>query len=73
VRLSAVLLLLSLAGIAGGAVLIGTWAVGTAIIADSLAVGVWALYHDDGKDAQPSVHAGPGTTLQAIFDKARAS
>jgi hypothetical protein len=73
VRLSIALLLASLAGVLGGAFLIGRWAVGAAIVADSAAVGVWALFHDDGQDAQPQVRAVPGSTLQAIFDRARAS
>jgi hypothetical protein len=46
VRLNAVLLALALAGIIGGASLIGTWAVGCAIIFDSALVGVWALLRD---------------------------
>jgi hypothetical protein len=34
------MLLCSLAGVLGGAALIGRWALGVAIIADSVAVGV---------------------------------
>lgn len=45
-RLNAVLLTLALTGIVAGAALIGRWAVGCAIIADSLAVGAWALLRD---------------------------
>ena len=72
-RLSAFLLVLSLLGVVGGAVLIGTWAVGCAVIFDSLAVGVWALLRDDG--AAPQVRELPGTggTLQQILERARAS
>lgn len=47
-RLPMVLLLCSLAGIMGGAALIGMWALGVAIVFDSLCVGCWALLHDDG-------------------------
>jgi hypothetical protein len=68
-RLSVVLLLLSLAGILGGAALIGTWALGLAVIADSVAVGVYALLRDDGGRAAPSVHEVP--TLASILEKAR--
>jgi len=39
VRLSVVLLLVSLAGVLGGAALIGLWALGLAVIADSAALG----------------------------------
>jgi uncharacterized membrane protein len=39
-------LLASLAGVVGGAALIGTWAIGLAVIADSV-FGVWyALFRD---------------------------
>ena len=70
-RLSVVLLLLSLAGIAGGAALIAPWALGLAIIADSAAVGVYALLRDDGRRPGPSVHEVP--TLAAVLERARAS
>jgi hypothetical protein len=68
-RLSVVLLLVSLAGILGGAALIGTWALGLAVIADSVAVGVYALLRDDGGRAAPSVHEVP--TLAQVLEKAR--
>jgi hypothetical protein len=68
-RLSVVLLLVSLAGVLGGAALIGLWALGLAIIADSVAVGVYALLRDDGRREAPSVHEVP--TLANIFDRAR--
>src|ERR1700719_2051053 len=71
-RLSAVLLACSLAGVIGGAALIGLWAVGAAVIFDSLAVGVFALQRDDGtgRDA-PSVHEVP--TLARVLERARRS
>jgi hypothetical protein len=71
VRRSAVLLLLvSLAGILGGAVLVGTWALGLAIMADSLLLGLWALFRDDGREAEPpSVHKV--ATLDTILERAR--
>ena len=71
-RLSVVLLLLSLAGVLGGAALIGLPALGGAVIFDSLCVGAWALFHDDGTEARPSVHEVPAT-LQQVLDRARAS
>jgi len=70
-RLPVVLLGASLLGVVAGAFLIGTWAVGCAIVFDSLCVGGWALFHDDGE--QPQVREVPGSTLQAVFDRARAS
>ena len=69
-RLSAVLLLLSLAGVLGGAALIGLPALGAAVIADSVAVGVYALLRDDGSRAAPSVHEVP-PTLENILERAR--
>jgi hypothetical protein len=70
-RQSVILLLCSLAGIMGGAALIGLWALGLAIIADSVAVGVYALLRDDEGRAAPSVHQVP--TLNQILERARAS
>jgi hypothetical protein len=70
VRVSAALLVVSLAGVLGGAALIGTWALGAAVIADSVAVGVYALLRDDGgRRAAPQVHEVP--TLASILEKAR--
>ena len=68
-RLSAVLLLLSLAGILGGAALIGLWALGLAVIADSVAVGAYALLREAGGRPAPSVHEVP--TLAQVLEKAR--
>ena len=57
-RLPLVLLAVSLLGVVGGAFLIGTWAVGCAVIFDSLALGAWAVWgYDDGKI--PQVHGVP--------------
>ena len=70
-RLSAVMLLCSLAGIIGGAALIGVWCVGLAIIFDSLAVGVFAWFRDDGKHAAPvQLRAVP--TLRDILEREQA-
>jgi len=72
-RLSVVLLLLSLAGVLGGAALIGLPALGGAVIFDSLCVGAWALFHDDGTGTRqmPGVHEVP--TLSQVLERARAS
>ena len=67
-RLSVVLLLLSLAGIMGGAALISLGALGLAIVADSVAVGVYALLREaDGRRAAPSVQ---DVSLPAILERA---
>jgi hypothetical protein len=68
-RLSVVLLLLSLAGVLGGGALIGPPALGGCLIFDSLAVGAWALLRDDGQRASPSVHEAP--TLAQVLERAR--
>lgn len=68
-RQSVVLLLCSLAGIMGGAALIGLWALGLAIVADSVAVGVYALLREDSGRAAPSVHEVP--TLANVLERAR--
>ena len=70
-RLSAALLLSSLAGIMGGAALIGLWALGLGIIVDSVAVGVYALLREDEDRPAPSVHDVP--TLAQVLERARAS
>jgi len=70
-RLPVVLLVASLLGVVGGAFLISKWAVGCAVVFDSLCVGGWALFHDDGE--QPQVREVPRTALETVFDRARAS
>jgi len=69
VRLSVVLLLLALAGVLGGGALIGLPALGGCLIFDSLLVGAYAWFRDDG--ARPPQQGD--TTLHAIFERARAS
>jgi hypothetical protein len=71
-RSSVLLLLCSIAGILGGAALIGRWALGVAIIADSVAVGVYALQRDDGQPAQPVVRSVQGS-VQSVLERARAA
>ena len=68
-RLSIALLLVSLAGVLGGAALIGMAALGAAVIFDSLCVGVWALARDDGLPG-PAEVSGP-LTVPAILERAR--
>jgi hypothetical protein len=71
VRLSVVLLLVSLAGVLGGAALIGMWALGLGIVADSVAVGVYALLRETEGRPEPSAHQVP--TLHQVLERARAS
>jgi hypothetical protein len=70
VRSSVLLLLCSLAGVLAGAALIGRWALGAALIADSVAVGVFALRRD--VPAAPAVHSVPGT-VASVLERARAA
>jgi hypothetical protein len=46
VRWSVVLFVLGLAGVVGGAALVGRWAVGCAVIADSVVLAVLAWMRD---------------------------
>ena len=67
-RLSAVLLVLALAGVLGGAAVIGLPALGGALIFDSLAVGVYALLRDDGKP--PLARPEPSlSVVQQLLDR----
>ena len=69
-RLSAVLLGISLLGVLAGGWLTGRLGFGLCVIADSVAVAVWALLRDDGKPAEPpQVHGVP--TLGEILARAR--
>lgn len=70
-RLSAVLLAASLLGVVAGASLIGPWAVGCAVIFDSVCVGLWALFHDDGTGAAVRELPGAGGTLHQVLERAR--
>jgi hypothetical protein len=74
VRLSWALLVLSLAGVVGGAALIGVWCIGCALIADSVAVGVFALLRDaEGRGGAPEAIRMPGAAVDVtdIFARAR--
>ena len=69
-RLSAVLLAISLLGILAGGWLTGRLGFGLCVIADSVAVGFLALRLDDGTGPQePQVHGVP--TLGEILARAR--
>lgn len=72
-RLSAILLCVSLAGVLAGGWLTGRLGFGLAVIGDSLAVGFWALRRDDGTGQQqePQVHGVP--TLGDVLERARRS
>ena len=71
-RLSAVLLVLSLLGVLAGGWLTGRLGFGLCVIADSVAVAAWALLRDDGAGrAEPSVHETP--TLYDVLERARRS
>ena len=70
-RLSAALLVLALLGVLAGGWLTGRLGLGLCVIADSLAVGAWALLHDDGAGEQPSAHEVP--TLREVLERARRS
>ena len=69
-RLSVALLGISLLGVLAGGWLTGRLGFGLCVIADSVAVGAWALLRDDGRDAGPQVHATP--TLYDVLERARA-
>jgi hypothetical protein len=71
VRLSVVLLGVSLLGILAGGWLTGRLGFGLCVIADSVAVGALALLRDDGKTAEPQVHGVP--TLGDVLERARRS
>jgi hypothetical protein len=69
-RSSVILLLLASIGVLLGGALIARWALGVCVIADSAAVAVFALLHDDGSTAQPSVHELRGT-VAGVLERAR--
>ena len=71
-RLSVCLLALSLAGIVGGAALIGRWALGLAIVVDSLLVGLWVLFRDTAPRREVPVD-GPPTLAQVLENARRAA
>lgn len=71
-RLSVVLLAASLLGVLAGGWLIGRWAFGCCVIADSVALGVFAVLRDDGRGRpEPQVRGVP--TLADVLERARRS
>ena len=68
-RLSVVLLGVSLLGVLAGGWLTGRLGFGLCVIADSVAVAAWALLRDDGRPVEPQVHGVP--TLHDVLDRAR--
>jgi hypothetical protein len=77
-RTSALLLLCSLAGVLAGGWLTGRVGFGLCVIADSVAVGVFALRRDDGvppvplQDLQPNAWAVAGS-VSSVLDRYRAA
>jgi len=62
----------SLLGVLGGGWLTGRLGFGLCVIADSVALAVWALSRDDGQGrAEPGVHEVP--TLQQVLERARSA
>ena len=70
-RLSVILLVIALAGVLAGGWLTGRLGFGLCVIADSVAVGAWALFRDDGREAGPQVQGAP--TLHDVLERARAA
>ena len=69
-RLSVVLLVVSLAGVLAGGWLTGRLGFGLCVIFDSLAVGAWAVLRDDGRPVPgPQVYGVP--TLAQVLERAR--
>ena len=66
-RLSAILLAVSLLGVLAGGWLTGRLGFGLAVIADSVAVGFWALRRDDGTgQQQPQVRGVPSAAADVL-------
>ncbi len=71
-RLSIVLLAVSLLGVLAGGWLTGRLGFGLCVIADSVAVAAWALSRDDGQvRAEPQAYEAP--TLHDVLERARRS
>lgn len=70
-RLSAALLIVSLAGILGGGWLCGPLAFGIAVMVDSLALGVYAVLREF--ESHPEAPAQGAPTLYDVLERARSS
>ena len=68
-RLSVVMLIVALAGVLGGGALIGLPALGACLIFDSLCVGAYAWFRDDGIVAPLALQKVP--TVDEILQRAR--
>ena len=78
-RASVLLLLCSLAGVLAGGWLTGRTGFGLCVIADSVAVGVYALRRDDGvpaapdlRDLEPNAWAVAGS-VSSVLDRYKAA
>ena len=71
-RWSIALLALSLLGVLAGGWLTGRLGFGLCVIADSVALGVWAVLRDDGRaEPEPQVHEA--SSLYDVLERARRS
>ena len=68
-RLSVVLLAVCLLGVLAGGWLTGRLGFGLCVIADSVAVGAWALLRDDGRGERAEPQGAP--TLYDVLERAR--
>jgi hypothetical protein len=66
-RVSVLLLVVSLLGALVGAWLIGLWAVGCVVLAYSVGLGVFAVLRDVPQPATPDVFG----TVEGVLDRAR--
>lgn len=74
-RLTVTLLTLAAIGVIAGAALIATWVVGLAVVADSVAVGAYALLRDvpTPVPSRPTVNMVAGSSFDEVLERARAS
>jgi hypothetical protein len=72
-RTPIVLLVVALAGMLGGGALIGVWALGLCLIADSVAVAVFALWHDWPERAPRVTQIQHGVSLAEVLERARSA
>jgi hypothetical protein len=70
-RLSVALLGISLLGVLAGGWLTGRLGFGLCVIADSVAVGFWALSRDDGMDEREPQVRGVATHTHDVLERAR--
>lgn len=68
-RSSVLLTVAGLLGVILGAALIARWAVGLAVVGDSLALAAYGLLRESGGRPVPSVHEVP--TLHQVLERAK--